>query len=319
MLSLNRSLRTRACGNHGLFVKRICTVARGKYTFNIRFDAVHLHISCLVKPNSSGKDLGDRRVANRHKSPRNGNLAPARKLERIEARSVALERLDPRFHKKRDVLRRLDALHKNLRAPEGIAAMDESYRPCDARKVERVPEGRISASDYCHVRTLEERSVADGAGANAPVLVLRLTGKARPARACTRGHNDAPGEIAAHHSVKTLFRCGKIHRRNLVHLKANSRALGLRAHRRHERHPGHRLGKSREVLHIGRLSELPARKHTLYNQRLKPGSRGIDPCRKPSGTAAHDYEVLYFFLRHIVMPSLTFFGSIKFPGVTLPL
>jgi hypothetical protein len=161
---------------------------------------------------------------------------------------------------------------------------------------------RVAAADHDHPLSLEESTVADSAGRDAPADQLRSPG-CQPAR------------LGAHredHALRSVFliaepdpldlAVGKLDAIGVVGDEAGSEALRLSAELLHHLRPHDPSGITGVVLDVGGVLKLSAPVDALDHERLEIGARRIQGGRVAGRPTADDDQFFSLPLAHFLTP-----------------
>ena len=159
--------------------------------------------------------------------------------------------------------------------------MHHVHLAADARKVNGVGSRRVAAAHHHHVAVAEEVPVAGGAVGYAATRELVLKLQPQTARASARGNNHAFRPIFGKRGSQNLRLHREIDGRDLFFYMLGSKAVGLLLHGERKLEAVRPFGKAGVVVHMFRLSQLPAGNDAFENSNGKPGASSIQPRRKP--------------------------------------
>ena len=188
------------------------------------------------------------------------------------------------------------ALLHRLRGAQVGFAHDHVDLAADRGEVGGLLAGGVAAADHGHVLFTVEEAVAGGAGTHAHAAEFRLRGEPQVSGRGARGNDQAFGPdllLAVDHHVERPRR--EVYAGGCARADLGAEALGLTPHVGHHLLAADPVGVAREILHVGRRRELPARFDALVEHGLEVCTRRIDGGRVSCGAAADNQAFDRFF------------------------
>ena len=173
---------------------------------------------------------------------------------------------------------------------ELVAAVNQGDFRANVRQIQRLFQRRIAAADHCHFLAAIEKTVAGGAGGNAPPLKGGLRRQTQIFCRSAGGDNQRIAGIDAAVAAETEGAHVQFGGVDVVVDQLRVKAFGMALQARHQIWPLHAVGVPRPVIDFGGSHQLPALRHAGNQHRREIGARGIDGGGIPGRAGAKNQQ-----------------------------